>query len=853
MLFLLTGISWPYFRRHWVITALTAAGVALGVGVYIAIQLSSTSLKVSMRQTVDRVAGRTQLEVTAGEGGFPEEVLDAVRAQPDVAAAAPVVEAVVKSAVAGESSVMVLGIDFLGDRSLRDWDFGEDDEVLDDPLLFLAQPDSICVTEDFAERHGLKLDDTITLETGHGLKPFVIRGLVKPEGPATAFGGNIAIMDLYAAQYAFSRGRRFDRVDVMLRPGVKVEEARGRLRAALGGVYEVETPARRGAQMEALVENFAATMALSCWQAMFIAVFLIFNVFAVAATRRRREIGILRSLGVTRGQIRGLFLAEGAVVGLVGTAVGLGLGLALARWVSRFMIGVTELAYGTTHSTPVLVVETWVLVVGVLLGIVTALAAAYLPARTAARLQPVEALAKGRFMRAGEGSNRPRLLVGIGLAVITAICVIWVAPLSLPATIATLFLINLAALLVAPSLIGPLLRAIRPLFGGLFGVEGRVAADSLIQAPRRTSATVLALMIALGFVIAFGGMVTSYRRSYRIWLEGALNADFYLSASQRFFSKAYHIPPEFEHVVAAVPGVRWVEPFRGVHIDYRGRQPLLASLPLERTYRRMDPQFVEGDREDYLARSARGECVAVSDNFSRLFGVGVGDTLTLDSPTGPVSLPVLATIRDYTSDHGTIWMDRSVYVSRWKDEGIDMLDILLEKGADQAQVAAAIRASLADRTNRLFIMTSGEFKKIITRILDQFFSLAYIQLVIALVVAVLGVANTLVISVSERRRELGILKALGTARRQIVTLIVAEALGIAACGGLLGYALGSYLVKFSVESVSAMFSGWTLPYAFPWGIAAGLAPLLIIVTVLAAVYPARLALGVSPAEALEYE
>jgi len=224
----------------------------------------------------------------------------------------------------------------------------------------------------------------------------------------------------------------------------------------------------------------------------------------------------------------------------------------------------------------------------------------------------------------------------------------------------------------------------------------------------------------------------------------------------------------------------------------------------------MDPQFVEGDREDYLARSARGECGRRVGQLLEALGVGVGDTLTLDSPTGPVSLPVLATIRDYTSDHGTIWMDRSVYVSRWKDEGIDMLDILLEKGADQAQVAAAIRASLADRTNRLFIMTSGEFKKIITRILDQFFSLAYIQLVIALVVAVLGVANTLVISVSERRRELGILKALGTARRQIVTLIVAEAWA-SRRAEVARYALGSYLVKFSVESVSAMFSGWTLP------------------------------------------
>jgi putative ABC transport system permease protein len=119
---------------------------------------------------------------------------------------------------------MVLGVDFLGDRSIRDWDFGGDD-VLDDPLVFLAQPDSICLTEEFAARKGLKQGDTIRLETGHGWKPFTVRGLIKPEGPATAFGGNLALMDLYAAQYVFARGRLIDRVDVLLETGVTVEDS----------------------------------------------------------------------------------------------------------------------------------------------------------------------------------------------------------------------------------------------------------------------------------------------------------------------------------------------------------------------------------------------------------------------------------------------------------------------------------------------------------------------------------------------------------------------------------------------------------------------------------------------------
>ena len=249
----------------------------------------------------------------------------------------------------------------------------------------------------------------------------------------------------------------------------------------------------------------------------------------------------------------------------------------------------------------------------------------------------------------------------------------------------------------------------------------------------------------------------------------------------------------------------------------------------------------------------RGEGIAISDNFARLYGKKVGDRVTLDTPSGELTLPVIAIVLDYSSDQGTIWMDRSVYLANWKDSGADTIDILLEPGADRDAIAKSIRESLASKTDRLFIMTASEMKENIHKLLDQFFALSYIQLVIALFVAVLGITNTLVISVAERRRELGILKALGTERRQVALLIVLEALGIAIAGSVVGYALGTYLIRYAANAISASNTGWTLPYAFPWALAGGLAPLLALVTVLAALYPAKLALSVSPAEALEFE
>jgi len=850
--FLLLGVTWPYFRKHWVITLLTLAGVSLGVGVYIAIELSSSSLRLSLRRTVDKIAGRAQLEVASGEAGIPEDVLERVRAVPGVVAAQPVIEAVVRPEGPAEQSIMVLGVDFLGDRSIRDWDFGGD-EVLDDPLVFLAQPDSICLTEEFARRHGLKLDDTLRLETGHGWKTFTVRGLIRPEGPATAFGGNLALMDLYAAQYVFGRGRLLDRVDVVLDPALPVAEGAARLTAALGPGYTAEPPSRRGAEMEVLIQNFGRTLTLGSWQAMFIAVFLIFNVFAVAATRRRREIGILRSLGVARGTILRLFLVEGAIVGTLGAALGVAAGLLLARVTTKFIAGLTAVAYGLTHSETSIVVDPRVIVTGAALGVASAIAAAFFPALGAARLQPVEALAKGGFQRVQPGAGRARWILGLLLAAVTALVVVTIARRTFEGAVLGMILINVTALLLAPPLIGPLVRLLRPAMERLFGAEGRIAADSLLQAPRRTSATVLALMVSLGFVLTLAGLTHAFRVSYTTWMNGVINADFYVTASDRFFAKAYRLPPEFADVLAGIPGVRWVEEFRGIHLGYHGKRPLLATLPLAKTYRRLSMPLVRGDRRDLTERVPRGEGIAVSDNFARLFSKDVGDTVTLDTPTGPLTLPVLAVVLDYSSDQGTIWMDRSVYVSRWKDTGVDTIDILTAPGADRGRIAEEIRSRLAGKTNRLFVMTAAEMRGNIRNLLDQFFALSYIQLVIALFVAVLGITNTLVISVAERRRELGILKALGTVRRQVFALILLEAIGITVVGSLVGYALGSYLIGYAIESISATNTGWTLPYSFPWGIALWLGPLLVAVTVVAALYPAKVALSVSPAEALEFE
>src|SRR5947208_2633844 len=189
---LLRLISWPYFRKHVLRTMLTVAGIVLGVAVFVGMHTANQSVLFAFSSTVDRIAGKTELQVTAGETGFEEDVLERVQAASSVRVAVPAIEAVVDTGLAGEGNLLVLGVDMTGDRSLRDYDLESGDEsVIDDPLVFLAQPDSIIVTKQFAEKNHLAVNDTLTLGTALGPKKFTIRGVMKTGGITSAFGGNL--------------------------------------------------------------------------------------------------------------------------------------------------------------------------------------------------------------------------------------------------------------------------------------------------------------------------------------------------------------------------------------------------------------------------------------------------------------------------------------------------------------------------------------------------------------------------------------------------------------------------------------------------------------------------------------
>ena len=848
---LLRLISWPYLKKHAVRSLLTVVGIVLGVAVFVAMHTANQAVFFAFERTVDRIAGASQLQVTAGEAGFPEEALERVQAIPDVQVAVPVIEAPAAARLTGQGNILILGVDMTGDRSLREYDLESGDEaVIDDPLVFLAQPDSIIITNEFASRNNLRVGERLTLSTMIGDKPFTVRGIMRSGGLTSAFGGNLAIMDIYAAQQVFGRGRRFDRIDLKLREGVAIESGQAAIRKELGVGFDVEPPASRGQQLESTLAVYAISMNVSSVFALFIGMFIIYNSFSIAVTQRRSEIGILRALGAPRRQIRNLFLIESAVSGLLGSIAGIALGIFMARGMVGSISNMLEGIYGVAERAEEVSADPRLLSAAIAIGILTSMIAAWLPARNASRVDPVQALQKGKYQVLTAGENRARRLTAAALMAV-AVVMLW-----LGTSIwfyAGYTLIILAALMLVPTVALWFARALRPVLKWLRPVEGALAADSLIQSPRRTSGAVAALMLSLGQVIGLGGIGRESYNSIVQWLNTALNPDLFVSGSQNLSDRTFRFPKALAGSITAIPGVEDVQHVRSLRVNIDGGPVMLIAIETASFERRGHRPTVAEDPRGMYPMASAGEGIIVSDNFSRLHHKQVGDPVEVPTPGGLLAIPIAGIITDWSDQQGSIFLDRAVYERYWKDDTVNVFRVYVSPGTDPQAVRQRILERLSPSHPRLLVLTNAEVRSWVLKLTDQWLQLTYSQVFIAVLVAILGIVNTLTVSIIDRKRELGVLRAVGGFRRQIRQTVWMEAVAIGFVGLALGLLFGAANLYFLLQITGRDLSGMHLPYRFPFSIAAMLLPTILAAAFFSALWPAESAVRTSLVEALEYE
>jgi putative ABC transport system permease protein len=584
-----------------------------------------------------------------------------------------------------------------------------------------------------------------------------------------------------------------------------------------------------------------------------VGMFLIYNTVSVSVAERRLEIGILRALGTRRREVALLFALEALGLGLAGSAIGVAAGVTLAQ---SLVVLVCQTLTSVVAYTDVreLALGPEAVLVGILAGALASVAAALFPAWRAARVTPLEATRPTTEEPARKW--RARLSAGLGLLFLGSTAVLVASPASResePLAFGTALALVVGFALVTPSVAPWLLSGLGPLARILFGVVGRLAADQVLRAPGRASVTIGAIVLGFGLVLSTASVTRSFQVSLNAYAERSVVADILVTSTTEIWTPAaMPMAPSVGIAIRAVPDVEEVQRLRVVDTDLNGRRADLFVLDIQDWDRRVGFSLVSGDHASVAAGLRRGEGIAVSENLAHKLKLQSGDRVRLRTPKGRVEMPVLGVFLDYSSAFGVVAIDRALFARYRDDDLTDLYYVFLRPGADAAAAQAAIREVVA-RQYHAFVLTNAELRRKLRGLIDDTFTLARLLEIIALAVALLGLLNTLLISVLQRTREIGILRAIGARRRQVALGIGVESALLGLAGALLGVILGLALSWVNVEVLSLVQTGWRLEYHFDEAAMWRMLGLSLVTAVAAACLPARRAARINVSAAMEYE
>ena len=852
MIPLLRFFSWRHNRRHRLRLLLALGSIALGVALYVSMQVSHISTVKAFESAAKKLSGRAEYTVTLRDRiGVDEKALEAVESVPGVTAA-PALEVSATFPDLEEGAVLVLGVDLGREGKLRA--FSDTRGARIDFLRLMLDDNAILLTRSFSDRGGIRLGDALRLSCAVGIRTVRVAGILADEGAAGVLGGNLTVMKIRTVQRLFGKTGFYDRIDVASAAD-PVDPIR--LRRALGPGYEVRPVKARSSILDVVLSRIRALVAVSLI-ALLVGLFIIYLSVSISVVERSRDIGILRALGASRGQILTLLLTEAGCLGLAGSALGIAGGYFLARW----LILITARSVNTlVHMVEVgeVVLPPMVLATALAAGTLTAILAALFPALRATRISPLEALrpAIRGFRMVSE--YRTSFHLGAVCVVLASVGILGFYQALPPwAGLTLTALIFLGMALILPRITLWISTALRAPLRFLLRVEGYLAADNILQYPQRTALTVTALGGALAMLIASAATLTSFHVSVGQWMDRQFPFDLTVwpaSLSRSVYSDEC-LPREMAARVRAVEGIDHAYCLRVVFQEFADTDVLLIAVDMggfkKAREQKNDPLTGPLAKAGELEAFDRGETVGMSSNFGVLHGLRVGDTLTLATRVGPRTFRIAYEMEDYSYPQGTLFVGLGAYLDLWKDPALSFIDLQVADGHTVSDVRTRLGKILA-RDYGAFVYTAEDIKAFGREALDQSFTLTYVQVFVSMIIGFFGIVNTLLISVLRRTREIGLLRSVGMTRKQVARTVVVESLFIAVVGGAFGILWGLAAAAFPVASHVVLLSGFTLPFIVPWPTVFGALAAALVIGFVASLVPAWRAARLNVLEAVGYE
>jgi len=835
----LSGMVWRSSLRHlgahpWQV-GLSILGIALGVTVVVAVDLANESARRAFVGFAETLTGRATHRIVGGPSGVPEELYARLRRE-GIRALAPVVERDASALEAGGRTLHLFGIDPFAEAPFRSL-VTSDRATASVPLgTLLTRPATALLAERTAAQLGLRPGDTFGIRVAGRRQRLELAGVLTPADTlGTRAIESLLVTDIATAQELTGASGRLSHIDIVAPRGATGDALLDRVRAALPPALEIVPASSSARALDQLSHGFSVNLTALSLLALFVGIFLIYNTMRFSVVQRRPLIGALRALGVTRRELWTVIMTEALVLGALATAVGLPggilLGGGLLRLVTRtindlyVVVAVNELAItGTTLLT------------GAALGIGGTLLAALGPAREATRAAPRAVLARST-LEARTRAAVPRLAwAGVGLLVGGAL-VLALPGGSLVVSYGGLFTILLGAALLTPAVTVAVVWASQPLVGAAFGVLGRMATRGVIAALSRTAVAIAALMIAVAASVGVGIMIDSFRQSVVRWLEGALQADVYVSTPSPVSSRAEAtLDPELVARVRAAPGVAAVGTQRTVRVQTpSGTVQLIVLAVAPRGYRAFT--LKEGDRTTLWSGFADGGGVLVSEPFAYHRRLRVGDHVRLRTETGAHDFPIAGVVYDYGSSEGVVMMGRGTYDRFWSDRAVSALGVYADDPRAVDALVDGLRR-IAGPEREVLIRSNRALREASLEVFDRTFAVTTVLRWLAMVVAFVGVLSALMAQELERAREIGVLRALGLTPAQVWKLTTLQTAFMGLVAGLLALPVGSALAMVLIFVINRRSFGWTLQVQITPTVLLQAVGLAVGAALLAAVYPA---------------
>jgi putative ABC transport system permease protein len=853
----LTGLSLRTLRERPLRSGLTAGAIVLGVGMVFGVLLLVGTIHSTFGKLYDSIYGRTDIVVSGKQsaGALNADTIDHVRLVKGVKSASGDIFSVFRTVDAqghvrrGRSEQLyVVGVDYAQPDST------------DSKQVSGRNPSpgggEIEVDSHWAKAHDLSIGDRITLSTPTGIIERRISGTYEFGGGLDLGGYGSASMPVQDARGVMDKPDVWDEVNVVVSPGTAVGDVRARLQRRLGPGVEVVTPKTKNDEAQKQLAGLDVVLYFFSGIALFVGAFLILNSFNMTVLQRMRELGTLRALGASDRRVAGIILTEGVVLGVIGSVAGLGLGallaVALVKAMQNFGMPVSTVEY-----TPIAAVA------AIVTGLVATLAGCLWPALRATRIPPVRAM----LGTAGPARGMPplrRALIGAALFVpgMAVGGLFWFSDtgqsgvLGAVGGIGSTMIMFVGMVLLAPFVVLPLVRLMaRPLRWAM-PAEGRLAADAAQTNPLRTAATAATLLVALSVVVVNATIASSFVGTLRDQLDRQYARDLTVQPLdyQEYGPPQAGISRRLREQVAAMPEAAAVARRRVLYLQKlpgsKSDGLMVAYDPYE--YDRVDRLDYQGAPRAAILRGLAAGGVVPSKVYAKTHGLHVGGRLLLEGPSGVRSVPVVGIVDSLDGGGRMIEISLQTMSSIYGVSTDTQLAVKARSAPDRAPLARRVDALLRQDYPGLEALSNAQLKQRLSDAINQQFGFFNAIVAIAVLVGMLGIVNTLSMSVLERTREIGVLRAVGASRWRVRRTMADESLLISLAGSLAGMAAGILVALVWIVGMRAKtFPGLALK--LPVGTLLSIAVLGVVIGVVAAFLPARRAARLDPLAALRYE